>query len=120
MESTICHFEIPADDLQAAGEFYAKLFGWSAAPAGDSYLLVKTSEQPGALGGALFKRGEDGRGVTLYALVESVDDAAKKLEELGGKVLVPRAAVPGLGWTVLGQDPQGNPVGLFQEDGAAA
>jgi len=124
MESTICHFEIPADDLQAAGEFYSALFGWSVTPAGSDYMLIRTSEQPGALGGALFRRpaagGELPRGVTLYAVVESVEEAASKLEELGGTVLSPKAAVPGMGWTVVGQDPQGNAIGLFQRDEGAA
>lgn len=126
MASTICHFEIPADDLQAAGEFYGALFGWSVAPAGPDYMLIRTSEQPGALGGALFRRsgpaaeGEVPRGVTLYAVVESVEEAASKLEKLGGKVLSPKAAVPGMGWTAVGQDPQGNAIGLFQRDEGAA
>jgi predicted enzyme related to lactoylglutathione lyase len=124
MQSTVCHFEIPAEDLAAAKEFYSKLFGWEVVEAfsqeAPEYMLVRTSEQQGALGGALFKRGEDGRGVTLYVMVESVDDAAAKLEELGGAVLVPKAPVPGMGWTVLARDPQGNPIGLFQEDKEAS
>jgi hypothetical protein len=123
MESTICHFEIPAEDLAAARDFYSKLFGWEVvgtAKEAPEYMLVRTSPEEGALGGALFKRGEDGRGVTLYVMVESIDDAVTRLEELGGAVVVPRAAVPGMGWTVLARDPQGTPIGLFQEDGEAS
>ncbi len=45
--------------------------------------------------------------------------AATKLEELGGEVLVPKAALAKLGWTVLARDPQGNTIGLFEPDTGA-
>jgi len=120
MAGTICHFEIPADNPKAAGEFYNKLFGWTVAEGAGDYLLVRTSEQADVLGGALFKRGEPGRGVTLYVLVESIEASVEQLEQLGGAVVAPREAVPGMGWTVLATDPQGNPIGLFQQDKDAA
>ena len=48
MESTICHFEIPADDLDAARSFYGKLFGWTIEPApslAESYYFIRTSQR---------------------------------------------------------------------------
>ncbi len=51
--------------------------------------------------------------------MESVNAAATKLEELGGEVLVPKAALDKLGWTVLARDPQGNTIGLFEPDTGA-
>jgi predicted enzyme related to lactoylglutathione lyase len=121
MESTICHFEIPADDVGAARAFYAKLFGWSiqAAP-GQDYFFVRTSEEHAdALGGGILPRVDPAHGITLYVTVESVDDAVSKLQELGGEVVVPKTAVPRLGWTVTARDPQGNCIGLFQRDAEA-
>ncbi len=124
MESTICHFEIPADDLDGARTFYAKLFGWTIEPAPnltESYLFVRTSQtQNNAVGGGILKRIDPRHGVTIYFAVASVDESVKLIESLGGTVLVPKAAIPKLGWAVTARDPQGNTFGLFQEDPNAA
>ena len=117
MDSTICHFEIPADDVDAAREFYSKLFGWTiaAAPQTD-YLFIRTSADPAALGGGILRRVDPQHGVTVYVTVESLDAATARLEELGGTVVVGRTALPRLGWTLLARDPAGNNIGLFQPD----
>jgi uncharacterized protein len=118
MENTICHFELPADDLDAARSFYSSVFGWTITPAPNlegEYLFIQTSSQPGALGGGLLKRREQ-RQPAVYVLVESVEETGKRIEELGGQILKPKAAIPTLGWAVTAQDPQGNTIGLFQQD----
>ncbi len=123
MENTVCHFEIPADDLDAAEKFYSALFGWTITAAhrlGEEYRFIRTSEQPGALGGGILRRTGEFHGLTLYFTVAAVDESAKKVEALGGKVLLPKTAIPKIGWTVVAQDPQGNTIGFFQEDPEAA
>jgi predicted enzyme related to lactoylglutathione lyase len=122
MENNICHFEIPAEDLEATRAFYGGLFCWSVEPAaglGQDYLFIRTSQQPGALAGGLFRRSEAQPGVTLYFTVADVDESASKLEQLGGKVVIGKTAIPKLGWTVVARDPAGNSLGLFQEDPTA-
>ena len=119
MDATVCHFEIPADDVDAARRFYGELFNWTInpAPGKDDYLFIRTSQDnPAALGGGIVKRPDPQHGVTLFVMVDSVEAMATKLEALGGKVLQPKTAVPRMGWTVLARDPQGNPIGLFQLD----
>jgi len=122
MENTPCHFEIPADDVAAAQEFYGGLFGWSftatPSPEGE-YVLISTSQEPGALGGALVKRLSQ-RQMTIYFTVDSIDAAVEKVESLGGSITTPKTAVPKMGWAVAAQDPQGNTIGLFQVDPEAA
>jgi len=123
MENTICHFEIAADDVEPVRAFYAALFAWRLEPApgqGDSYVIIRTSQQPGAVVGGLHRRSEAQSGVTIHFNVADVEASARKLVELGGAVVVPRTAVPKLGWTLLARDPAGNTVGLFQEDPSAA
>jgi uncharacterized protein len=123
MENTVCHFEIPADDLSALQKFYAALFSWTIlvpAGQGEEYLFVRTSQQPEALGGALIKRRSERHGPTIFFTVESVEEKAKKLEELGGTILIPKTALPKLGWVVTALDPQGNALGFFEEDPRAA
>jgi predicted enzyme related to lactoylglutathione lyase len=123
MENTICHFEIPADDVEAARKFYAALFDWTIEPAprmDGKYLFVRTSKQAGVVAGGILPRIDPQHGVTVYFTVASLEDSAKALEALGGKVLVPRTAVPQLGWVLTARDPQGNTLGLFEEDASAA
>jgi len=122
MENTPCHFEIPADDLEAARDFYTGLFSWTikeGAEGDGEYLMISPAGQTGALGGGLMKRAE-GRQLTIYFTVESVDESARRVEELGGTILAPKVAIPRIGWAVTARDPQGNDIGLFEEDPEAA
>jgi predicted enzyme related to lactoylglutathione lyase len=123
MESTICHFEIPADDLESARGFYGKLFGWTIEPApnlAESYFFIRTSQQQDSVGGGILRRIDPQHGVTIYFAVAAIDEGVKTIEALGGTILVGKAAIPKLGWAVTARDPQGNTFGLFQEDPAAA
>jgi predicted enzyme related to lactoylglutathione lyase len=42
-----------------------------------------------------------------YIAVESVDEYVKKIEELDGRVVVPKMEVPGVGWWALALDSDG-------------
>jgi predicted enzyme related to lactoylglutathione lyase len=61
-----------------------------------------------------------GQGVVNYVGVESVTDYAAKVEQLGGKILMPRSPVPGMGWFAVFQDPEGNVMALWETDPAAS
>jgi hypothetical protein len=43
-----------------------------------------------------------------------VDDYVKKIEALGGTVIVPKMEVPGIGWWALALDPEGNQFAILQ------
>jgi predicted enzyme related to lactoylglutathione lyase len=122
MEHTIVHFEIPADDVARARAFYAQLFGWqiTAPPEYPDYWLIQTDEAGQALGGGLMKRQAPGQGPLNYIGVESVADYAAKVEQLGGKILMPRSPVPGMGWFVVFQDPEDNVLALWESDPSAS
>jgi hypothetical protein len=51
---------------------------------------------------------------TNYIWVESVDEYSKKVEALGGKIIVPKMEIPGLGWWALALDLNGNHFGLLE------
>lgn len=122
MDCTICHFEIPADDLEKAGAFYRTLFGWEVVAVGqgdDAYMLVTTSQRPGSLGGGLSRRCAGHDAPIVYVSVSSIETTLGKLVELGGEVLMQRSAIPEVGWVATARDPQGNTIGLFQEDDGA-
>jgi len=49
-----------------------------------------------------------------YVSVESVDEYAKKITALGGRVIVSKTEVPGVGWWALALDPEGNQFAILQ------
>ncbi len=122
-DHTIVHFEIPADDLEKLRSFYAELFGrkierW---PGPSEYLTITTVPvnekgeliRPGVNGGLLKRQNPEHKPIS-YILVESVDEYAKKIETLGGKVIVPKTQVPGICWWALAIDPEGNQFAIME------
>lgn len=116
------HFEIPADDPQRAIAFYTLTFGWSAQQfEGMEYWLVTTGEtdEPGIDGGIARRRDPQETPVLVLG-VDSVRDAAARIETAGGRVTAPRMAIPGVGWVAYAVDTEGNPLGVFRPDPEAA
>ena len=48
--------------------------------------------------------------------VQSVDEYAAKVEKSGGKVVVPKMTIPGVGYVAYCQDTEGNVFGIYQAD----
>jgi predicted enzyme related to lactoylglutathione lyase len=48
--------------------------------------------------------------------VADVDQAQRAAEKNGGTTVVPKMAVPGVGWLVYCTDPEGNTFGMMQND----
>ena len=112
--SSIVHFEIPADDLQRAKAFYSDLFGWKIEGfQGMDYMMIDVF---GAPGGGMMKRMHPDQLITQYIGVTSVDEYAAKVEKLGGKILVPKKAVPGMGYFVICMDTENNTFGIWEMD----
>jgi predicted enzyme related to lactoylglutathione lyase len=107
--------------VDRAIEFYTTVFGWKiekwAGPM--DYWLVTTGpgDQPGIDGG-LGKRGEIMGGANTLD-VPSVDEYIGKIETAGGKVVVPKQAVPGVGYMAYCQDTEGNTFGIMEADTSA-
>ena len=112
MAHNICHFEIPAEDVERAKRFYEGLFGWKIDPVEGGYNLITVGE-PGPDGG-MMKRMAPGQGITVYINVESVDDYSKKLQSLGGRLLMPKTAVPTMGYFAVFMDTEGNALALWE------
>ena len=90
--------------------------------------LIETGakDAPGINGGLMRRQGgppTDGQAVNAFvctADVPSLDDVLTRLEGLGGRLALPRMAVPGIGWLAYVKDPDGNIMGAMQADPAAA
>ena len=117
---TIVHFDVAADEPGRAKNFYESLFDWKmeSPPGFTDYYLIETKGLNGetGVGGGLGKRGDPGQRITTYIGVSSVDKYTAKVEELGGKVVHPKMAVPGWGYLSVCLDTEGNMFGLWQSD----
>ena len=123
------HFEIHAANPDRAIAYYRELFGWKfdkwEGPM--PYWLVTTGDDgtPGINGGLMQRMGgapADGAAVNAWVCtvdVESVDEMVARSSAQGGTVAMPRMAVPGVGWLAYVKDPEGNILGLMQNDAAA-
>lgn len=119
--ATIIHFDITAENPERAKTFYEKLFNWKfqLLPGPGNYYLIETKDVQGNTGvsGGMAKREDPKQvGTTNYIGVASLDDAAKKTEQLGGKIIQPKQLLPGWGYLALATDTENNTFGLFQED----
>jgi uncharacterized protein len=120
---TIVHFEIPTDDLERSKKFYSELFGWKfekySFPEGMDYLIITTTDEQGnkSISGGMMKRqNSQEQGMTNYIGVKSVDEHCAKIAPLGGKVVMPKKAVPGMGYFALCLDSENNSFGIWETD----
>ncbi len=117
---TIVHFDLPADEPERAKKFYGELFGWKfmAPPGMDNYHFVETQNRDGSPGvaGGMGKRTSPDERILNYIGIDSIEESLAKAEELGGKIIKPKMAVPGWGYLAVCEDTEGNLIGLWQED----
>jgi uncharacterized protein len=115
------HFEIPADEPARAIAFYEAVFGWKfqkyEGPV--EYWLISTGEGPGIDGGLLPRRDPAQPCVNTIG-IENLDSTLEVVTRQGGKCVLPKMAVPGVGWLAYCKDIDGNMFGLMQNDPAAA
>jgi len=115
----ISWFEIPADDLQRARKFYSELFGWNIedplATSIKDRLIIKIGNG-NVISGSLTKRQRTGQTIVNYIDVSSTDRYTIKIKRLGGKVIVPKTAVPGMGYFVVCEDTEENAFGIWEND----
>lgn len=118
----VVHFEVSADDLDRAQKFYGDVFGWSFREwNGGEYILVKTGEdsEPGINGG-IFKRPEPMTGHINTISVPSLDEYTEKVTSNGGTLMMPKMAIPEVGWLAYFKDSEGSMFGLMEFDSNAA
>jgi uncharacterized protein len=117
MSNRIVHFEIPCDHPQKTIEFFKQAFGWSFQQFGnEEYWLAMTGdpELPGINGG-IMKKKDPHQPVVNSINVEDLDKAIINIEKAGGTIVVPRTAIPTVGWIAYFKDPDGNIHGIYQQ-----
>lgn len=116
----IVHVEIPAKDPVKAAQFYKTLFDWGVEEQ-QSMDYVTFNGGEGTRGGfpridgEMYKPGD----ITLYIDTNDIEGTLKRIESAGGKTVMPKSEIPGMGWFALFVDPSGNRIGLFTANLAA-
>jgi len=127
MPNNIRHFLINAGDVARAQRFYEKVFGWRFEPWGPpGFLLIQTGDErdPGIQGSLQSRRelvkGQRMTGFECTISVEDVDAIAKSVEANGGKIIMPKVTIPGVGRVIFFQDTEGNVAGAMHYDAEAS
>jgi uncharacterized protein len=120
----VVHFEIPADDLPRASEFYRSVFGWQLQhmPDMNDYTLAMTTPvdasqrptEPGGINGGLMRRSGETPNPVITIGVDAIDDTLKQVESAGGETLVARTPIENMGAFAYFRDPEGNVLGLWE------
>jgi hypothetical protein len=109
-------FEIPADNPERAKKFYGALFGWKIEkfPGVTDYWHIDTGGGDDTPDGGLMARKYPEQPITNYVNVKSVTESMAKVEKLGGKICMPKTAVPQMGYFAVCQDTENNTFALWE------
>jgi len=126
MHNKLTHFAIHIDDINRAKDFYSEVFEWGFASYGPpDFLEIKVDKtKNGELIGALQSRKyspltEKIIGLECTIAVESVDEIIKRVQDNGGQILMPKTAIPYVGWITKFLDTEGNLICAMQYDNSA-
>ena len=118
----VVHFEIPVENPERTVKFYTDVFGWQVQKwqGPEEYWLISTGpkQEPGIDGGFFLPKGPMTGAVNTLD-VPSIDEFLAKVAQTGGTVVVPKRAIPGVGYQAYCKDPEGNLFGIHQADPSA-
>ena len=119
--ASIVWFEIPADNVERAKKFYGALFGWKIEkfPGQMEYWHIDTGGGDDTPDGGMMKRQAPEHTITNYIAVKSVNEAAAKVQKLGGKICMPKTPVPHMGYFIVCQDTENNMFALWERNESA-
>ena len=118
MANSVAWFEITGKDADKLQRFYSEVFGWQyeQAPGPGKYGMVSGGN--GGIGGGIGEaQGGDPGHVTFYVEVDDPQGYLDKIEQHGGKTVVPVTEIPNMVTFALFADPEGHVVGIFKGQG---
>ena len=118
------HFSINADDVPRARRFYERVFGWKFNAWGPpKFYMIDTGsgDEAAAIRGSLQGRrdlipGQPTIGFECTIAVPSIDDTHSAVVAAGGKVIMEKSIIVGVGALMFFQDTEGNVFGAIQPD----
>ena len=103
--------ELMTTDVASAKAFYGELFGWEMKDEqmpDMTYTMLRAGDREV---GGMMAMPVEAQGTPpawgAYVTVNDIDATAKRVEELGGKIITPPRDIPQVGRFCVFQDPQG-------------
>lgn len=115
--------DLMTPDAKAAKRFYGALLGWTSEDRPSDHGVYTMFELDGLYAAGMgemneeMKRGGVPPAWSSYVTVEDVDASCKRVEQLGGRVTMPRHDIPGAGSMAFVADPAGAVFALWQSQG---
>jgi len=113
----LAHFAIHAADVKRAAKFYESVFKWKSAGYGqagggdDEFVQIfgEGKQVQGAIQSRKFNLlPSDLIGFECSFEVTDVTATARAVEAAGGKIVMKKSAIPGVGWIIKFRDCEGN------------
>lgn len=115
----VVHFELIAEDIEKAIEFYSKAFDWKFIKwegQTDYWLISTGKEDEPSIDGGLGRRDDPDEETTITIDVPDIEEAIKNVEANGGTIYNPKMTVPGVGWLAQFKDPEGHKWSMMQRE----
>jgi predicted enzyme related to lactoylglutathione lyase len=122
MSNRVTWFELAAAHPEANMKFYRDAFGWQFLPSGkDNSWDIRTGDEddPG-INGTLIRRSDSPQPLVTTITVPDIAQAIRRIDHAGGHMVMPKTAVPSIGWVAQFTDPEGNLFEVMEEDPQAA
>ena len=120
----ITKFDVPATTPLKSVAFYNHVFGWTFEPSDNqkkwTAKITSTSQQHQITGNPFLRKAKSAQSLSNAIEVRDVAHTLVNIQKEGGKVVVPKFPVPGIGWMAYFQDLEENIFGLMQLDKMAA
>ena len=117
MGRPVVHWEFWSEDPEKLATFYQRVFDWKIQLIPDlKYHVVETG--PGGINGGIMKpqRGPWPGKLAFYIDVDDLDEYSEKIKRAGGKVVLEKMDVPGVGQLSLFEDPEGRVLGMWKQE----
>ncbi|MFQ5512600.1 MAG: VOC family protein [Candidatus Krumholzibacteriia bacterium] len=117
MGRPVVHWELWSENPERVSDFYKEVFEWDIKHIPEmDYRLVETGGSGGINGGIMKpKEGPWPGNLAFYVDVDDLDAYGKKIEKAGGKIVVDKMEVPGVGQLSLFEDPDGRVLGMCKQ-----
>jgi predicted enzyme related to lactoylglutathione lyase len=114
-----CWFELITEDIETAGDFYGRLFGWtrtSATITGQPYLVFKNAgTNVAGMMAPSFHMDPTVMGWTVFFAVQNCEATTIRVQKMGGRLVRGPVDVRGTGRFASFQDPQGADFAILQQ-----
>lgn len=122
MVNPVRWFEIAVQDMDRAAAFYKQVFETEFTPLemGEDMLMMFPGGDAAGSGGALVKSKDNTPctdGTIVYFTSKDVAVEAARIEDAGGKLIVPKTSIGEFGWIAQFIDTEGNRVGIHSQQG---